>query len=115
MSAAEPDGGGSAHGSDVNWTVKTSIGVLAAMICLFGLVSEVCYSTPPCYTSVLLRRNTVAVLSGVSDWWCGKVLVECLKPALIQMGIPEGFAGLTLIAIIPNTTSFVNAVRGCHY
>jgi len=72
------EAGGSAHG-DCDWSVKTSIGVLGCMICLFGLVSE--------------------------------VLVECLKPALHQLGIPEGFAGLTLIAIIPNTTSFVNAVR----
>lgn len=40
-----------------------------------------------------------------------EVLVACLKPALKEMGISEGFAGLTIIAVIPNTTSFVNAVR----
>merc|ERR1711988_1647285 len=39
------------------------------------------------------------------------VLVATVEPAAHALGFSESFAGLTLIAIIPNTTSFVNAVR----
>jgi len=39
------------------------------------------------------------------------VLVATVAPAAKALGFSMSFTGLTLIAVIPNTTSFVNAVR----
>ena len=39
------------------------------------------------------------------------VLVATVEPATKALGLSRSFAGMTLIAVIPNTTSFVNAVR----
>eukprot|EP00008_Paramoeba_atlantica_P015129 CAMPEP_0201492962 /NCGR_PEP_ID=MMETSP0151_2-20130828/35519_1 /ASSEMBLY_ACC=CAM_ASM_000257 /TAXON_ID=200890 /ORGANISM="Paramoeba atlantica, Strain 621/1 / CCAP 1560/9" /LENGTH=791 /DNA_ID=CAMNT_0047880069 /DNA_START=89 /DNA_END=2464 /DNA_ORIENTATION=+ len=38
-------------------------------------------------------------------------LLDALQPTLDQYGIPESFAGLTIIAVIPNTAEIVNAVQ----
>ena len=38
-------------------------------------------------------------------------LVRTLEPTLDLIGIPQSFAGLTVIALIPNTAEFVNAIQ----
>lgn len=38
-------------------------------------------------------------------------MVDTLTPTLDSLGISETFAGLTIIALIPNTAEFVNAIQ----
>ena len=38
-------------------------------------------------------------------------MVDTLTPTLDSIGLSQTFAGLTIIAIIPNTAEYVNAVQ----
>lgn len=38
-------------------------------------------------------------------------MVNTLTPTLDKIGLSQTFAGLTIIALIPNTAEFVNAIQ----
>lgn len=46
---------------------------------------------------------------------CPEILVDCVDVVLQGSGIDEKFLGLTLFALVPNTTEFMNAMSFAMY
>ena len=61
------------------------------------------WSRPKCVVILLVCTILFAALS--------EELLGALDPILEEYGIPEAFAGLTIIAVVPNTAEIVNAIQ----
>jgi len=61
------------------------------------------WSRPKCVVILCVCTLLFAALS--------EELLGALDPILDEYGIPEAFAGLTIIAVVPNTAEIVNAVQ----
>eukprot|EP00003_Mantamonas_plastica_P006737 TRINITY_DN15563_c0_g1_i1.p1 TRINITY_DN15563_c0_g1~~TRINITY_DN15563_c0_g1_i1.p1 ORF type:complete len:192 (-),score=76.76 TRINITY_DN15563_c0_g1_i1:61-636(-) len=55
---------------------------------------------------LLILVVSIVLFAGISD-----LLVASIKPTLDQVGLPAGFVGVTVIALVPNIAEFVNAIR----
>lgn len=57
------------------------------------------------------KCTVILLASTVMFGLIAEELVRTLEPTLDLIGIPQSFAGLTVIALIPNTAEFVNAIQ----
>eukprot|EP01104_Vermistella_antarctica_P018948 TRINITY_DN7209_c0_g1_i1.p1 TRINITY_DN7209_c0_g1~~TRINITY_DN7209_c0_g1_i1.p1 ORF type:complete len:989 (+),score=194.67 TRINITY_DN7209_c0_g1_i1:267-3233(+) len=58
-----------------------------------------------------MKCYIVMGLSAIAFALISELLADTVEPALESIGVGQGFAGLTIIALIPNTAEFVNAVQ----
>lgn len=90
----EAEGGG--HDAP-NWSRTKSAGVLMGCTALYAVIAGRVYIS--------------LIVSAVADTAClTEILVDVVDVVLDGSGIPEKFLGVTLFALVPNTTEFMNAI-----
>jgi hypothetical protein len=60
--------------------------------------------------SSLVGTSSLHGTPHVADWHGTELLVDVVDVVLNGSGIDEKFLGVTLFALVPNTTEFMNAV-----
>ena len=95
VSAAELDGGGHGGHDAPSWSRTTSASVLLACTALYAIIAGM--------SSIFTAQN-------LSDDHLIELLVDVVDVVLEGSGIDEKFLGITLFALVPNTTEFMNAI-----
>ena len=101
-SAAEPEGtvaGGHGGHDAPSWSRTTSASVLLGCTALYAVIAGMCFDSV---------RNICS--SSLSFSFSTELLVDVVDVILKDSGIQEKFLGITLFALVPNTTEFMNAI-----
>lgn len=96
-------GGGQAHGGHdaPSWSRTTSASVLLGCTALYAVIAGMCFDL-----SFSVRLGPYVHLSSFFI----ELLVDVVDVILKDSGIEEKFLGITLFALVPNTTEFMNAI-----
>ena len=90
------DYGGDAAGHDApSWSRTTSASVLLSCTALYALIAG-----KQNLMTTITRRNLALI----------EILVDVVDVILEGSGLDEKFLGVTLFALVPNTTEFMNAM-----
>lgn len=54
--------------------------------------------------------SSSCIILTTADAWVTEILVDVVDVVLEGSGIDEKFLGVTLFALVPNTTEFMNAI-----
>ena len=101
-SAAEPEGAGGGHGGHdaPSWSRTTSASVLLACTALYAVIAGTYFD----------RVRNVYLFYFSNLIFSTELLVDVVDVILKDSGIQEKFLGITLFALVPNTTEFMNAI-----
>jgi Ca2+:H+ antiporter len=99
----DPSGHGGHDGP--SWSRAVSASVLLACTALYAVIAGKC-----CSTSIRHSSGRFAFLISVGPPTTIELLVDVVDVVLNGSGIDEKFLGITLFALVPNTTEFMNAV-----
>jgi len=105
-SSAEHEVAGAGGGHDQgghdapSWSRTTSASVLLACTALYAVIAGMCFDR----LFFCMFRTYVYLFSFI------ELLVDVVDVILKDSGIDEKFLGITLFALVPNTTEFMNAI-----
>lgn len=91
----EAESGGHGGHDAPSWTRTFSAAVLLGCTALYAIIAGT-----PVFKGCLFT----------SDLFCVEILVDVVDVVLEGSGIDEKFLGVTLFALVPNTTEFMNAI-----
>ena len=106
LGGEEEDPAGHAGHDGPSWSRAVSASVLLACTALYAIIAGTCaqnYSPYPSFVS-----NFPLLIVVASNYT--ELLVNVVDVVLNGSGIDEKFLGVTLFALVPNTTEFMNAV-----
>lgn len=93
------EGGGHGGHDAPSWSRLVSASVLLACTVLYAVIAGSSLSF--CFTSPIYQADL---------FFCIEILVDVVDVVLEGSGIDEKFLGVTLFALVPNTTEFMNAI-----
>ena len=106
LGVEEEDTAGHAGHDGPSWSRAVSASVLLACTALYAIIAGTCVQNYSPYPSFVSNFALLIVMALTHT----ELLVNVVDVVLNGSGIDEKFLGVTLFALVPNTTEFMNAV-----